>query len=107
MADVRFTIDHHQLGLVIAAMDEWRKGAPRGETAAMLTSILDQVSLRLRKRHAERRLDYKLILPVYQALAVRRMVMFAVGVLPEGQNRHVMRLLLGDVDAKTVKYTHT
>lgn len=106
MADVRFIIDHHQLGLVIRTMDEFMKERPRGEMPSLLHSILEQVAVRLRKRHAERRLEYRLILPVYQALAVRRIVMVGIELLPEGQNRHAMRLLLGEVDVKTIKYTH-
>lgn len=106
MADVRFNIDHHQLGLVIATMNEFAKGEPRGEMPSMLASIMEQLGVRLRKRHAERRLDYKLILPVYQALALRRMVMVGIELLPEGQNRSAMRFLLAEVDAKTVQYTN-
>lgn len=106
MADVRFTIDHHQLSLVIHVINEWMKETPQGEAQSLLHSILEQLGIRLRKRHAERRLEYKLILPVYQALAFRRMVLASLEILPEGQNRHVMRLLLGEVDVKTIKYTH-
>lgn len=106
MADVRFKIDHHQMGLVIKVIDSYvEDDTPGGELNSMLKSLVEQLAVRLRKRHAERRLEYNLILPVHQALALRRMVMVGMELIPEGQHRGALRMLLGEIDVKTVQYT--
>lgn len=105
MADVRFTLDHHQLRLVIQEMEDYLKLSPGGEIANLLYSIVETLVVRLRKRLAETRSDYKLILPVHQAIAIRRMAMNANDRHRPVSDRMAMQMLLADLDPKMTKYT--
>ena len=105
MADVRFRLDHDQMGIVIAVMEQFLRERPRGETLNMLHSILQVLDVRLRRRHAERKLEYRLILPIYQALAFRRMCMVGMELYQEGRARTELRILLAELDPKMTKYT--
>lgn len=104
MADVRFRIDHHQLGLIIQVIDLYKQGPHIGEVGNLLNSILDQLVLRLRRRHIERRLEYRLILPVYQAIALRRMVLAGMELFSEPRARTEMQMLMAELDPKMVQY---
>lgn len=105
MADVRFRLDHDQMGIVINVMHQFLRERPRGETLNMLHSILQALDVRLRRRHAERKLEYRLILPIYQALAFRRMCMVGLELYQEGRARTELRILLAELDPKMTKYT--
>ena len=105
MADVRFRIDRDQLGIVLQVMDEFLKERPRGETLNLLHSILHGLAIRLRRRYADRRYDYAMILPVYQALAFRRMCMAGMELYEEGRARTELRILLSLLDPKLTAYT--
>jgi hypothetical protein len=105
MADIRFRIDHDQMGIAIKVMEEFLKERPRGETLNVLHSILQALDIRLRRRHAERKLEYRLILPVYQALAFRRICMVGLELYEEGRARTELRILLAELDPKMTAYT--
>lgn len=105
MDSVRFNIDHHQLGLVLKVMDLFLGEQPYGEVPCLLHSIVEQLSVRLRRRHADRRLEYKLILPVYQAIAFRRMVSAGMEVLPEPRLVD-LQMLMSELDPKMSRYLH-
>ncbi len=104
MRDVRFTLDHHQLGLVIKVIDLYQQGPHVGEVGNLLHSILCQLVIRLRRRHIEQRLEYRLMLPVYQAIALRRMVLAGMELFDEPLARTEMQRLIGELDPKMVQY---
>jgi hypothetical protein len=106
MADIRFTIDHHQLRLVAQEAEQFLNEHPYGEVQSMLHSILGQVMLRLRRRLAEHRLEYKLILPVYQAIALRRIIMAGLELTTSEVVRTELRLVLTELDPKLSNYIH-
>lgn len=105
MADIRIRIDHDQLVLVTRVMDQLLAEKPHGETLNILHSIIEQLVVRLRKRAAERRLEYRFILPVHQGLALRRMVMVGTELYPEGRERNEMRILISHIDPLCTPYT--
>ncbi|MBL8002363.1 MAG: hypothetical protein JNL05_10415 [Flavobacteriales bacterium] len=105
MADVRFRIDHHHLGIAIKVIDLFLDDQPSGEMLNMMHSILQVLVVRLKRRHAERRLEYPLILPVYQALAMRRVLMAGIDLIQEEQVRLQLRLILAVMDPKMTPYT--
>lgn len=105
MPDVRFRIDHHQLGIAIKVLDLFLDDQPKGEMLNMMHSILQVLVVRLKRRHAERRLEYPFILPVYQALAMRRVLMAGIDFIQEERVRMELRLILGVMDPKMVAYT--
>lgn len=105
MADVRFKVDHDQLGILIAVMDHALKDRVQGEALNIVWSIIEALLVRLRKRHAERRLEYPLILTVYQALALRRMAIAGQEFATNPRHVAELRLVLMVLDPKLTPYT--
>lgn len=103
---VRFTIDHHQLSVVVRFMDEYLADPPRGEVHNMLHSIVGQQALTLKRRLLAQRLEYRLAMAVHFALAFRRMALAALEFLPEGSNKTAMRMLLAQIDPIMNRYIH-
>ncbi len=104
MADVRFKVDHDQLGILIAVMDHALRDPVRGEALNLVWSIIERLVVRLRQRHAEKRLEYPLILTVYQALALRRMALAGQDFLTDERHINELRLVLMTVDPKLSRY---
>ncbi len=105
MADVRFRVDHDQLGILIAVMDHALQDKVRGEALNIVWSIVEALTIRLRKRHAERKLDYLLILTVYQALALRRMAIAGQEFISNQRHVNELRMVLMVLDPKLTAYT--
>ncbi len=105
MADVRFRVDHDQLGILIAVMDHALQDRVRGEALNIVWSIVQALVIRLRKRHAERRLEYPLILTVYQALALRRMAIAGQEFMSDPRHVNELRMVLMVLDPKLTAYT--
>ena len=106
MDNIRFSVDHYQLGLVVKLMEGFLNKKPKGEVQNLFHSILEQLVIRLRRRRADNRLEYKFILPVYQAIAFRRIVRVGLELLPEGQPRTEMRIMMSDLDPKMTHIYH-
>lgn len=102
---VRFTADHHQLDLVIQVIDGFLEEEPFGETICLIHSILEQLVVCLRRRLAVRRHDYRLELPVHQALAFRRIVM-AGQELVATERVIDLQMLISELDPKLTRYIH-
>ncbi|MCW5900460.1 MAG: hypothetical protein KIT10_14440 [Flavobacteriales bacterium] len=102
---MRFRMNHDQMGIVINLMDQFLEERPRGESLNMLHSIVQGLDVRMRRRHAERKMEYRLILPVYQALAFRRICMVGLDLYEEGRARTELRILLAELDPKMTAYT--
>lgn len=107
LKQVRFTVDHHQLSVVVRFMDEYLADPPRGEVHNLLHSIVQQQQLTLRRKLLLNRLEYRLSMAVHFALAFRRMAMAALELLPEGGDRTAMRMLLATIDQPMTQYTHS
>lgn len=105
MADVRFKLDHDQLGILIAVMDHALRDKVRGEALNMVWSIIERLVVRMRQRHAERRLEYGLTLTIYQALALRRMALAGQEFLTDTRHINELRLVLMTLDPKLTQYT--
>lgn len=105
MTDVRFKVDHDQLGILIAVMEQALNDKVRGEALNIVWSILERLLERLKKRHAVKRYDHLLILPVYQALALRRVAI--AGQEYTTHPRHVteLRMVLMELDPKLTQFT--
>jgi hypothetical protein len=103
---VRFTIDHHQLRVVVSFMDLYLADPPYGEVHNLLHSIVGQQALGLKRKLLLQRLEYRLTMPVHFALAFRRMALAALEVLHEGSDLTAMRTLIAAVDPVTNRYTH-
>lgn len=100
---VRFTVDHHQLRLVVSMMQNYLGVAPRGELHSFLHSIIAQQCITLERKLLLRRLEYRLQMPVHFALAFRRVVSAGMELLPEA-HRTEMRILMSVVDPATNRY---
>lgn len=105
MADVRFTLDSHQVKLVMEFIGHFLQDEPRGEAQNLIHSIAEVLYVRFGKRAAERRLEHKFILPVYQALALRRLLLASLEYYGEGRTHDELRRALGAVDPKTTRFT--
>ncbi len=106
MADIRFKLDAHQLRLVAQVIDLFLRDDPRGEAQWMLHSVAETLAVRLGKRLAERRLEHSFILPVHQALTLRRLVLGGIEFHPEGQSRNELRLVAAQLDQAASRYIH-
>lgn len=105
MADVRIKVDHDQLGILIAVMEHALRDKVRGEGLNIIWSIVERLAERLRVRHAARRLEYQLILTVYQALALRRMAIVGQKFTTDQRHINELRLVLMTLDPKLTAYT--
>lgn len=105
MADVRIKVDHDQLGILIAVMEEALQDKVRGEALNMIWSIIERLVERLRVRRAARRLEYQLILTVYQALALRRMAIAGQEFVTDERHVNELRMVLMNLDPKLTQYT--
>lgn len=103
---VRFTIDHHQLRLMVMCMRAYLAEPPRGEVHNMLHSIVDSLTLTMERKLLTQRLEYRISMSVHFALAFRRMALAALECLPEGSNKTAIRMLLATIDQPMTKYTH-
>ncbi|MBL7954406.1 MAG: hypothetical protein JNJ91_05165 [Flavobacteriales bacterium] len=106
MADVRIKVDHDQLGILIAVMEEALQDKVRGEALNMVWSIIERLVERLRVRRAARRLEYQLILTVYQALALRRMAIAGQEFMTDQRHVNELRMVLMVLDPKLTQYTN-
>lgn len=106
MADVRIKVDHDQLGILIAVMEEALQDKVRGEALNMVWSIVERLVERLRVRRAARRLEYQLILTVYQALALRRMAIAGQEFMTDPRHVNELRMVLMVLDPKLTQYTN-
>ena len=61
--------------------------------------------VRFRQRHAVKRIDYAIILTVYQALALRRMAIAGQEFLSDQRQVNELRLFLMHLDPKLTQYT--
>jgi hypothetical protein len=105
MADVRFKIDHDQLGILIAVMEEALRDNVRGEALSIIWSIIERLVERLKKRHAVKRIDHQLILTVYQALALRRIAIAGQEFVTNERHVRELRMVLMVLDPKLTRYT--
>lgn len=105
MAEVRIKVDHDQLGILIAVMDHALRNTVRGEGLNIIWSIVERLVARLRVKHAARRLEYQLILTVYQALALRRMAIAGQEFTTDQRHINELRLVLMTLDPKLTAYT--
>ena len=105
MADVRFTLDAHQLRLTAQVVDLFLREDPRGEAQWVIHSIAETLAVRIGKRLAERRLEHRFILPVHQGLALRRLVMAGVGLHGAGHERDELRRVLAIIDQQSTRFT--
>lgn len=106
MADVRIKVDHDQIGILIAVMEEALQDKVRGEALNMVWSIIERLVERLRVRRAARRLEYQLILTVYQALALRRMAIAGQEFMTDQRHVNELRMVLMALDPKLTQYTN-
>lgn len=106
MADVRFRVDHDQLGILIAVMEHALQDKVSGEALNIVWSILERLVERLKKRHAVKRLDHLLILPVYQALALRRIAIAGQEFTAHPRHVNELRMVLMELDPKLTQYTN-
>jgi hypothetical protein len=106
MADIRFTLDAHQLRLVAQVVDLFLREEPRGEAQWLMHSIAETLAVRLGKRLAERRLEHKFILPVHQGLALRHLCMAGIELHGEGRERDELRRALAIIDQVSTRYIH-
>jgi len=106
MADVRFILDAHQVKLSLEVINAFLNERPKGETQNLIHSIAEILSVRLGRRAAERRLEHKFILPVYQALALRRLVMTGVELCDRGRVQDELRRVLAVIDPLMTRYIH-
>lgn len=105
MADVRFKVDHDQLGILIAVMEEALQDKVHGEALSIIWSILERLVERLKKRHAVKRVDHLLILTVYQALALRRIAIAGQDFVTNQRHVNELRMVLMTLDPKLTQYT--
>lgn len=106
MADVRIRVDHDQLGILIKVMDMALEDTVRGEALNIIWSIVEQLSQRLKKRHAVKRIDHLLILPIYQALALRRMAIAGQEFTADPRHVQELRMVLMSLDPKLTQYVN-
>lgn len=104
MAEVRFRLDHDQLRIVVDVMGIYLEDAPRGELGSMLHSIVLRLRGRLEKRLPERRLEYQLVLPVHDALALRRMCLGALEWGVPERRATELRIILGIIDPRVAQH---
>lgn len=105
MTTIRFKLDHDQLNILIDVMGIAQRDQVRGEVLSMVWSIIEQLDVRLRRRVAERRLEYQLILPVYQALALRRIAIAGQEFVMDERKVNELRLVLFKLDPLLTRYT--
>lgn len=106
-ADVRITVDHHQLGVLIHTIETALQDEVRGEALAMVWTIAERLLVRLKQRHAARRIDYRLILTPYQAVALRRIIMAGQEFMAHmPKHVHELHLVLANLDPKVASLIH-
>lgn len=103
---VRFNIDAHQLRIVVGVMQSYLAEPARGELHNFLHSIIAQQCVTLERKLLLRRLEYRLSMPVHFALAFRRMVSAGMELVPEGNDRTAMRMLMAQVDPVVANYIY-
>lgn len=103
---VRFTVDHHQLRIVVSVMQDYLSDPPRGELHNFLHSIIAQQCITLERKLLLRKLEYRVQMPVHFALAFRRMVSAGMVCVPEGSDRTALRMLMAVVDPVVNRYLY-
>lgn len=106
MNDITFKLSARQLEIVCGVMDTFLQEEPQGETLNLLYSLVERLNIRLRKRLAERRKEYRLRLAVHDALAMRRMLLGSLEWAMRADIRDEVRLVVGVVDPVCTKYIH-
>lgn len=105
MTDIRIRLDHDQVGIIIKCIEMALRDKVRGESLNLVWSILDKMVVRLRKRHAEQRLEYNIILPVYQAIALRHIAKAGQVFINDDRAVNELRLVLFSLDPKLTRFT--